>query len=55
MSKFISGNMRYLLKPIRIMGDVVYIKGRESAGVVSKSRHIAIGCSEEGDREVLGF
>lgn len=38
-----------------VMVDVVYIKVRENFRVVSKSCHIAIGFSEEGDRDVLGF
>lgn len=38
-----------------VMVDVLYTKVRENARVVSKSCHIAIGFSEEGDREVLGF
>ncbi len=38
-----------------IMVDVMYIKVREDHRVVSKSCHIAIGFSDEGSREVLGF
>ena len=35
--------------------DVVYIKVRENHRVLSKSCHIAIGISDKGEREVLGF
>ncbi len=38
-----------------IMVDVMYIKVREDHRVVSKSCHVAIGFSDEGNREVLGF
>src|SRR5690625_217601 len=34
-----------------VMTDVLYIKVREDARVVSKSCHIAIGINEQGDRE----
>jgi transposase-like protein len=37
-----------------IITDVVYLKVREQA-VVSKACHIAIGITESGDREILGF
>ena len=38
-----------------LMVDVMYIKVREEQKVVSKSCHIAIGFSQEGSRELLGF
>lgn len=38
-----------------LMVDVMYIKVREEQKVVSKSCHIAIGFSQEGSREILGF
>ncbi|GAB2490913.1 IS256-like element IS256 family transposase [Alkalibacterium psychrotolerans] len=38
-----------------IMTDVIYIKIREHHRVVSKSCHIAVGISEEGEREIIGF
>lgn len=38
-----------------IMTDVIYIKIRENHRVVSKSCHIAIGISEDGEREIIGF
>lgn len=38
-----------------LMVDVMYIKVREDHRVVSKSCHVAIGFSDEGSREVLGF
>ena len=38
-----------------LMVDVLYIKVREEERVVSKSCHIAIGFSKDGEREVLGF
>src|SRR5690625_6566087 len=37
------------------MTDVLYIKVREDARVVSKSCHIAIGINEQGDREIIGL
>lgn len=37
-----------------LITDVVYLKVREQA-VVSKACHIAIGITENGDREILGF
>src|SRR5690625_3967802 len=37
------------------MTDVLYIKVREDARVVSKSCHIAIGINEQGDRESIGL
>lgn len=42
-------------KYLYLMVDVIYIKVREEHRVVSKSCHIAIGISEEGTREILGF
>src|SRR5690625_3235559 len=38
-----------------VMTDVLYIKVREDARVVSKSCHIAIGINEQGDREIIGL
>lgn len=38
-----------------LMTDVVYIKIREDNRVLSKSCHIAIGMTEDGDREIIGF
>ena len=38
-----------------IMTDVVYIKVRENHRVVSKSCHIAVGISNDGQREIIGF
>lgn len=38
-----------------VMTDVIHIKVRENHRVVSKSCHIAIGISETGSREILGF
>ena len=38
-----------------MMTDVVYIKVRENHRVVSKSCHIAVGISNEGQREIIGF
>lgn len=38
-----------------VMTDVIYIKIRENHRVVSKSCHIAIGISEDGEREIIGF
>ena len=38
-----------------LMVDVVYIKVREDHRVLSKSCHIALGITEEGEREILGF
>jgi len=38
-----------------LMVDVLYIKVRQEQRVVSKSCHIAIGFSDEGSREVLGY
>lgn len=37
------------------MTDVLYIKVRENHRVGSKSCHIAIGISDDGHREILGF
>ena len=34
---------------------MVYIKVRENHRVVSKSCHIAVGISNEGQREIIGF
>ena len=36
------------------MTDVLYIKVRENR-VLSKSCHIAIGITKDGDREIIGF
>lgn len=38
-----------------IMVDVLYIKAREDHRVVSKSCHVAIGITETGEREIIGF
>ena len=38
-----------------LMTDVLYIKVRENHRVLSKSCHIAIGITENGDREIIGF
>jgi len=38
-----------------VMTDVLYIKIRENKRVLSKSCHIAIGITEDGDREIIGF
>ncbi|MGX6980133.1 IS256 family transposase [Vagococcus elongatus] len=38
-----------------LMTDVLYIKVREDHRVLSKSCHIAIGISEDGNREIIGF
>ena len=38
-----------------MMTDVVYTKVRENHRVVSKSCHIAVGISNEGQREIIGF
>ena len=38
-----------------LMTDVVYIKIREDNRVLSKSCHIAIGMTEDGDRKIIGF
>ena len=37
------------------MTDVLYIKVREDHRVLSKSCHIAVGITEDGDREIIGF
>lgn len=38
-----------------LMTDVLYLKVREAHRVLSKSCHIAIGITDDGDREVIGF
>lgn len=38
-----------------VMVDVLFIKVRENGRVISKSCHVAIGISEDGRREVIGF
>ena len=38
-----------------VMTDVLYLKVREDHRVLSKSCHIAIGITEDGEREVIGF
>jgi len=38
-----------------LMVDVLYIKVREDHRVLSKSCHIALGITEEGEREIIGF
>ncbi|WP_344914204.1 IS256 family transposase, partial [Amphibacillus indicireducens] len=38
-----------------IMTDVLYIKIREDHRVVSRSCHVAIGITKDGEREIIGF
>ena len=38
-----------------LMTDVLYIKVREDHRVLSKSCHIAVGITKDGDREIIGF
>ena len=38
-----------------VIVDVVYIKVNEDNRVVSKARHIAIGITEKGNREIIGL
>jgi len=38
-----------------VLTDVLYIKVRENRRVISKSCHIAIGITEDGYREIIGF
>lgn len=38
-----------------VMVDVLYIKVREEHRVISKSCHIALGITEEGEREIIGL
>jgi len=38
-----------------LMVDVLFIKVRENHRVVSKSCHVAIGITEDGNREIIGF
>ena len=38
-----------------VMTDVLYIKIRENHRVVSRSCHIAIGITKDGEREIIGF
>ncbi len=38
-----------------LMVDVLFIKVRENHRVVSKSCHVAVGITEEGSREIIGF
>ncbi|SDG52550.1 Transposase, Mutator family [Facklamia miroungae] len=38
-----------------LMTDVLYIKIREDHRVLSKSCHISIGITDEGEREIIGF
>src|SRR5699024_7751650 len=38
-----------------LMTDVLYIDVREDHRVVSKSCHIAVGITEDGEREIIGF
>lgn len=38
-----------------LMTDVLYIKVREDNRALSKSCHIAIGITKDGDREIIGF
>lgn len=43
------------IKYTYIIVDVVYIKVRENNRVVSKACHIAIGITDKGNREIIGF
>ena len=38
-----------------LMVDVLYIKARVEQRVLSQSCHIAVGITEEGDRQIIGF
>src|SRR5699024_11851548 len=38
-----------------IMVDVLYLKVREEHRVVSKSCHVALGITAEGEREIIGL
>lgn len=38
-----------------VMTDVLYIKIRENHRVMSRSYHIAIGITKDGEREIIGF
>ncbi len=38
-----------------LMTDVLYKSTRERKSVLSKSCHIAIGITKDGDREIIGF
>jgi len=38
-----------------VMVDVLYLKVREEHRVISKSCHIALGITEEGEREIIGL
>lgn len=38
-----------------IMIDVLFIKVRQNQRLFSKSCHIAVGITEDGDREIIGF
>lgn len=38
-----------------LMVDVLYIKARVEHRVLSQSCHIAVGITEEGDRQIIGF
>ena len=38
-----------------VMVDVLYIKVRETHRVISKSCHIALGITEDGNREIIGL
>ena len=44
-----------LLSEKIILNDRLYIKVREENRVLSKSCHIAIGITKDGDREIIGF
>ena len=46
---------RLLSEKIILTTDVLYIKVREENRVLSKSCHIAIGITKDGDREIIGF
>lgn len=47
-------SLSYKHYPYR-MTDVLYIKVREDHRVLSKSCHIAIGITEDGDHEIISF
>lgn len=38
-----------------VMVDVLYLKVREEHRVISKSCHIVLGITEEGEREIIGL
>ena len=46
---------RLLSEKLSLLNDRLYIKVREENRVLSKSCHIAIGITKDGDREIIGF